>query len=259
MIVINKVIVPKSIGDGVGTLNYNKEGKLVSYEHGSAVNVYLFHEQDGEEVRALELTMTGPMTYAKCINAAEMAVYGLQNAMDVASFNAGLARKQRSGQTADIHEHDGFMESVKLELEKLGIGEAPYDALGQAKRQKIAELEAYDASDAVNGFIIRTAGGDITEWLDPYKRNNAFRAIESAKKLGDSSISFAIGDVPVTLDVETAEVYLAKVERYAVNCANVTAGHKAAISALTTVSEVTEYDFTVGYPGKLTFSVEELS
>ena len=135
----------------------------------------------------------------------------------------------------------------------------PEQLLERAKASKIAELEAYDASDAVNGFIIRTAGGDITEWLDPYKRNNAFRAIESAKKLGDSTISFAIGDVPVTLDVETAEVYLAKVERYAVNCANVTAGHKAAISALTTVSEVTEYDFTVGYPGKLTFSVEELS
>ena len=56
---INKVIVPDSIGDGVGTLSY-KDGKLVSYEHGSVVNVYLFHEDDGESVRALEVTMTAP-------------------------------------------------------------------------------------------------------------------------------------------------------------------------------------------------------
>ena len=131
----------------------------------------------------------------------------------------------------------------------------PAELLERAKASKIAELEAYDDSNAVNGFIIRTAGGDITEWLDPYKRNNAFRAIESAKKLGDSTISFAIGDVPVTLNVETAEVYLARVERYAVNCANVTAGHKAAINALNTIEAVEGYDYTTGYPEKLVFEV----
>ena len=131
----------------------------------------------------------------------------------------------------------------------------PAELLERAKASKIAELEAYDDSNAVNGFIIRTAAGDITEWLDPYKRNNAFRAIESAKKLDDSSISFAVGDVPVTLDVETAEVYLAKVERYAVNCANVTAGHKAAINALETVKAIEDYDYTVGYPTKLVFEI----
>ena len=131
----------------------------------------------------------------------------------------------------------------------------PAELLDRAKASKIAELEAYDDSNAVNGFIIRTAGGDITEWLDPYKRNNAFRAIESAKKLGDSTISFAIGDVPVTLDVETAEVYLARVEKYAVSCANVTAGHKAAINALNTIASVNAYDFTTNYPTKLVFEV----
>jgi hypothetical protein len=131
----------------------------------------------------------------------------------------------------------------------------PEEKLERAKASKVAELEAYDDSNAVNGFIIRTAGGDITEWLDPYKRNNAFRAIESAKKLGDSTISFAIGDVPVTLNVETAEVYLARVEKYAVNCANVTAGHKAAINALNTIASVNAYDYTTNYPPKLIFEV----
>lgn len=142
----------------------------------------------------------------------------------------------------------GFVEYIEPEP-------TPAELLERAKASKIAELEAYDASDAVNGFIIRTAAGDITEWLDPYKRNNAFRAIESAKKLGDSTIIFAIGDVSVTLDVETAEVYLAKVERYAVNCANVTAGHKAAISALESVKAIEDYDYTVGYSTKLVFNM----
>ena len=118
---INKVIVPDSIGDGVGTLSY-KDGKLVSYEHGSVVNVYLFHEDDGESVRALEVTMTAPMTRAKCINAAEMAAYDLRDAMDVAAFASSLSRKERTGEDiSEVTEHDEFIADVKAELTALGI------------------------------------------------------------------------------------------------------------------------------------------
>lgn len=134
----------------------------------------------------------------------------------------------------------------------------PEKLLERAKQEKIATLEAYDASDAVNGFIIRTDGSDVIKWLDTEKRNNAFRAIDSAKKLGDESISFAIGDIPVTLTVTTAEIYLARVEKYAVTCTNVTASHKAAINALETVEAVEAYDFTTDYPEKLTFDITEL-
>ena len=122
MILINKVIVPSSPGDGVGSLHY-KDGKLVSYERGSVVNVYLFHEDDGENQRAFELTVDVPLTYDKCVNAAEMAAYGLRTAMDVASFNASLARKQRIGEdVGEVQEHDRFIGDVKQELTLLGLG-----------------------------------------------------------------------------------------------------------------------------------------
>ena len=134
----------------------------------------------------------------------------------------------------------------------------PEQLLERAKGQKIAELQAYDASDAVNGFIIRTEGSDVIKWLDTEKRNNAFRAIDSAKKLGDESISFAIGDIPVTLAVATAEIYLARVEKYAVTCTNVTASHKSAINALDSVESVEAYDFKRFYPEKLIFNVESV-
>ena len=118
---INKVIVPKSTGDGQGRLNYH-DGKLVSYEHGSVVNVYLFHEQDGEDVRAMELTMSVPMTRAKCINAAEMSAYGLLDAMDVAAFASSLSRKERMGEDLDeVAEHDEFIMDVKVELSALNV------------------------------------------------------------------------------------------------------------------------------------------
>jgi len=135
----------------------------------------------------------------------------------------------------------------------------PAQLLERAKANKIAELEAYDDSNAVNGFIIRTPNGDFTEWLDPYKRNNASRAIESAKKLNIPTLTTAIGDIPVTLTTEDADLYLAQLEMYAVSCTGVTATHKAAINALETVEEVEAYDFERLYPEKLVFNVEEQS
>ena len=91
-------------------------------KHGSVVNVYLFHEDDGESVRALEVTMTAPMTRAKCINAAEMAAYDLRDAMDVAAFASSLSRKERTGEDVEeVIEHDQFIADVKAELTALGI------------------------------------------------------------------------------------------------------------------------------------------
>ena len=119
--IIDKVIVPEHTGDGNGKI-YRKDGKVVRYEHGSKVNVYLFHEDGEDGTRAFELTMTAPMTRAKCINAAEMAAYGLLDAMDVAAFASSLSRKERTGEDLEeVREHDQFIHDVKQELSSLGI------------------------------------------------------------------------------------------------------------------------------------------
>lgn len=119
--IIDKVIVPEHTGDGNGKI-YSKDGKVVRYEHGSKVNVYLFHEEGEDGTRAFELTMTAPMTRAKCINAAEMAAYGLIDAMDVAAFASSLSRKERTREDLEeVREHDQFIHDVKQELSSLGI------------------------------------------------------------------------------------------------------------------------------------------
>lgn len=119
---INKVIVPESVGDGQGEI-FRVDGKVVRYEHGNVANVYIFHETDDEgNQRAFETTMTLPMTRAKCINAAEMAAYGLLDAMDVAAFASSLSRKERTGEDiGEVREHDAFIADVKNELTSLGI------------------------------------------------------------------------------------------------------------------------------------------
>lgn len=80
-------------------------------------------------------------------------------------------------------------------------------------------------------------------------------SIEKAAGNGTTTLWFAIGGVEteITLPCDTAIQMLSALEMYALACYNRTAQHKAAVAKLTTVGEVEAYDFTTGYPEKLTF------
>lgn len=260
MITINKVLVPQSIGDSKGNLTW-KDGKVISYEHGSVVNVYLFHEGEGEEQRAMELTINAPLTYDKCVNAAEMAAYGLETAMDVASFNASLSRKQRVGEdTDDIIEHDNFMDNVKNELSLLGLAPYVVDELTTAKQKKLQELTVYDKSKAVDNFIINRGGVKLIDyWINRDLRTSLKDDVETAAKIGET-YDFDVRELGITLTLN-CEKFLAALETlrvYAYTTFNTTSRHMAAINALQTVEAVDAYDFTQGYPPHLTFNIEEL-
>ncbi len=97
--------------------------------------LYFFHEdiEESQEnpdgtygpprlTRAFAVPVEKPITRARAINAAEMAAYGLNDAMEVASFNASLARKWRENpQDAECIEHDQFIEAIKDGLNDMGI------------------------------------------------------------------------------------------------------------------------------------------
>ena len=57
-----------------------------------------------------------------------------------------------------------------------------------------------------------------------------------------------------TLPVDDVIDKLFALEQYALSCYNVTASHKIAVQALTTIEAVNEYDVTQGYPTKLDLS-----
>ena len=61
------------------------------------------------------------------------------------------------------------------------------------------------------------------------------------------------GGHPFVFPLTKWKQMLTLLEVYAGDAINVTEAHKAAINALTSVAEVQEYDFTVGYPQKLEF------
>ena len=59
----------------------------------------------------------------------------------------------------------------------------------------------------------------------------------------------------LVVDCDKAIQLLSALEMYALECFNVTASHKQAVSELTTIEEVKAYDYKVGYPKMLEMSI----
>lgn len=128
----------------------------------------------------------------------------------------------------------------------------PEELLEQAKQRKIAELEAYDTSDAVNSF---TLGGQ-TMWLTRDERTQIDESINAYEATGATSMTKYFGGVPYTFTLALWKQMLNALIVYASEALNVTEIHKTAINAMTTVEDVEAYDFTIGYPTKPVFGHE---
>ena len=124
---------------------------------------------------------------------------------------------------------------------------AAIDTLEGAKLKKIAELEDYDKSSAVNLFYLNNA----PIWLDASTRIGLKNRIETEKISGKETTTLWIGASPVELPIQQVEAMLQYLEMYAIDCFDNTAKHKAAIMQLDSIVAVQEYDFTIGYPDKI--------
>lgn len=120
-----------------------------------------------------------------------------------------------------------------------------------AKQQKIAEIDAYDKSSAVNGFSLNGA----TVWLDKSTRVGLMNSTTITKAMGQPTTTLWLGESKMEVPCDTAIQLLSALEMYALECFNVTAAHKVAVSELTTIEEVEKYDITAGYPAQLKMEV----
>lgn len=125
------------------------------------------------------------------------------------------------------------------------------DPIETAKRQKLWLIDNYDKSVDVNAFTVN----GVTEWLSPDIRSNYKNSIEAAELLGEENITFIVAGIKATLSLQEARIMLAKIQRYADNCALVTENHKANIQGLSTVQEIEDYDYKTGYPEKEEFTI----
>ena len=125
------------------------------------------------------------------------------------------------------------------------------EKLEQAKVEKIAEITAYDTSDKVNGFVLNGA----VVWLDKATRVGLMNSTTIAKAMGQATTTLWLGDTKLEVGCDMAIQLLSALEMYALECFNVTAAHKKAVSELTDIGEVLSYDYTKGYPEKLMMNV----
>ena len=150
--------------------------------------------------------------------------------------------------TVPIGEYDegeiqkAFVEfSVKMDALKLK----------QAKVDKIAEIAAYDTSSSVNGFMLN----GLLVWLDKATRVGLMNSTTIAKAAGKQTTTLWLGGLKLVVDCDKAIQLLSALEMYALECFNVTASHKQAVSELTTIEEVEAYDYKAGYPKMLEMSI----
>lgn len=123
------------------------------------------------------------------------------------------------------------------------------ELLQRAKANKIAELEAYDASEAVNSFTI----GGVSMWLDAPTRQQLRISLDACYSLGRETVSKWFNGVEYAFPINVWYQMLTALEVYAADALNVTESHRAAINDLDTIEAVEEYDFTTDYPSKLSF------
>ena len=120
-------------------------------------------------------------------------------------------------------------------------------ALVLAKKAKIAEIAAYDTSSSVNGFVLN----GLLIWLDKATRVGLMNSTTIAKASGQETTTLWLGGMKLVVDCDKAIQLLSALEMYALDCFNVTASHKQAVSELTTIEEVEAYDYKTGYPKQL--------
>ena len=123
----------------------------------------------------------------------------------------------------------------------------PEELLARAKANKIAELEAYDASE-VNSFSVN--GKDM--WLDHDLRQQLRISLDALSQAGRENVTKWFDGVEYTYPIDVWYYMLGLVEVYASDALNVTESHKAAINALESIEDVEAYQFT-GYTEKLAF------
>ncbi len=124
--------------------------------------------------------------------------------------------------------------------------------LEKAKKNKIKEIDNYDTSVEVNSFFLN----GLQVWLNKDTRVGLMNSLTIEKNAGKEDSTLWFNNICVVVKCDAAMQMLSALELYALECYNKTAEHKVSVEALGSVEAVEAYDYTTGYPTKLTFTIE---
>lgn len=172
----------------------------------------------------------------------------LINGKEETEISGGMSDENGLATTEAVVRKVWVYDGVRLETGGM-TSEAALTAAAQ--KMVLAEINKNDTSSAVNGFILN--GQRV--WLDKATRVGLMNSTSIAKAMGQPTTTLWLGDVKLVVECDKAIQLLSALEMYALECFNVTAAHKKAVSEMSTVEEVLAYDYTAGYPKILEMSV----
>ena len=124
-------------------------------------------------------------------------------------------------------------------------------SLELAIAEKLAEIEAYDTSDAVNSFSI----GEHSGWINKNDRAAFNQSLSRYISNGRETCELWLGEAPISIPCELAVSMLGALCDYADECFLVTHRHIAQVRAMTDIEAVLGFDITADYPSKLVFTL----
>lgn len=154
--------------------------------------------------------------------------------------------------TEEMILEDGWVEYVQEVSNEL--------TLEDTIRLKLQDLVQYDESSNVNDCVIIYKGQELHYWANKMERDSLKGAVSDFLSLDRYSYRLDLRDLGVTIQIPSKALLniLIQLECYAADCYNKTTDHQFAIKQLTSIEDVQNYDFTVGYPEKLTFTLDNI-
>ena len=143
--------------------------------------------------------------------------------------------------------YDEILYAIKVDF---GM-ETEMTPLEKIKKSLIKKVDEFDSSDEVNSFFLN----GIKVWLDKDTRVGLMNSVTIEKNSGKEQSTVWFNGICITINCDAAIQMLSSIELYALACYNRTAQHRLAVSQLTDISKVQTYDYTAGYPDKLSFTI----
>ena len=118
--------------------------------------------------------------------------------------------------------------------------------------EAITNINDYDKSSNVNRVVIN----GMNTWFNKADRVGLRNSTNVLKKQGIESTSLWVNNKEITIKCDDLIDMLDKLEMYALKCFDTTSSHKRDIYQLDNINDIENYDYTIGYPDKLSFTYE---
>ena len=162
-----------------------------------------------------------------------------QAALVISGLHVAINRNERVTEDAEGTKYEYDVEEFDVATKE--------DIDKEVEAHMLFLLHEYDKSNNVNCFYLN----GMPAWLDKETRVGLELRFKAEKTAGKTYTTLWINSKSLMTNIDEGLQMLYQLEIYASACYDNTAQHEANIKALEYAAEKAEYDFSVGYPTKL--------